>query len=195
MHNKPQLKLVFLVFASCIFIFSPLLILFIPLFFSVTFFYEKYTWVYYTPSINFLLIGIAVALLFLTCLVILIVNKKKLMYTLTAILTIAALVLIVGSGMSYLKISPDGMKVRHAFQLEEKVYVWSDMEKVEYYPVADNNEGSASYIVRFKDGETYKFNETADVELVRWDMIMMLEQNKVPYTNMDVGKVNENTSD
>ena len=77
LHNNPQFKLIFLVFAASLFIFSPLLILFGPLFFPITFFYEKYTWVYYTPSINNLLFGIAIGLLFLACLAILLIKKYQ----------------------------------------------------------------------------------------------------------------------
>ena len=195
MHNTPPTKLIFLVFASCIFGFSPLLLLFIPLFFPVTFFFEKNTWVYYVPSINFLLFGIAIALSIIACLVILIINKKVWMYSLTSILTIATLVLIVGGASSYLKITPEGMKYRYPYQLEEQVYKWSDMEKVEYYPLEKNEPGRASYIVTFKDEATFQFNETLDVEMVRSSIKMMLAQNKVPFINMDVGDGHETTSE
>ena len=167
MHNTPPIKLIFLVFACCIVGFSPLLLLFIPLFFPVTFFYEKHTWVYYVPSINFLLFGIALALSVLTCLVILIINKKVWLYSLTSILTIATLISFVGGASGYLKITPEGMKYRYPYQLDEQVYKWSDMEKVEYYPLEKNESGRPKYIVTFNDGETYQFNETMDVELVR----------------------------
>lgn len=192
MHNEPQAKLIFLVFATCLVGFSPILLIFVPLFFPVTFFFEKHTWVYYTPSINFLLYGISLGLLVLACLVILIVNKKIWMFSLSSMLTIAALVLIVGGAISYLKITPDGMKFRYPFQIDEQIYKWTDMEKVDYYPLAENEPGRANYIVTFKDGETYQFNETGDVILVRSSIKMMLNQNNVPFTNMDVGNVNEN---
>ena len=120
MHNTPPMKLIFLVFALCIIGFSPLLLLFIPLFFPVTLFYEKHTWVYYVPSINFLLFGIALALSVLTCLVILIINKKVWLYSLTSILTIATLISFVGGASSYLKITPEGMKYRYPYQLDEQ---------------------------------------------------------------------------
>ena len=195
MHNQPQKKLIFLVFGSCLLAFSPLLILFVPLFFPVTFYYEKHTWVYYTPSINFKLFGIALALLILTCIVVLIIKNKKLMYTLTSIIIISALVLFVGSALSYLKITPDGFKFRNAFQLEEQVYKWSDMETVEYYPLADNEQGRALYIVTFKDGETYQFKETMDIDMIRSSIKTMLTQNDVTYRNMDMVKANEKISE
>lgn len=59
----------------------------------------------------------------------------------------------------------------------------------------ENESGRAKYIVTFKDSETYQFNETEDVELVRSSIKMMLEQNKVPFNNMDVGNVNESTTE
>ena len=195
MYNQPKRKLIFLVFATCLLGFSPLLLLLGPLFFPVTFFYEKHTWVYYTPSINFLLFGIAIGLLFLACLVILIINKKILMYSLSSILTIAALALIVGGAISYLKITQDGMKFRYPFQIDEQTYKWSDMEKLDYYPLADNEPGRAYYIVTFKDGETYQFKETMDIEMVRSSIKFMLARNDVPYRNMDMVKANETLSE
>ena len=110
MHNNHRLKSLFVVFALCLFIFSPLLILLVPQFFPITFFYEKYTWVYYTPAINYLLCGIAIGLLFFACLVILLIKKYKIMIPIASVLTIGAIVLIVGSSVSYFKLTPDVWK-------------------------------------------------------------------------------------
>ena len=187
MHNQPQVKLIFLVVGTLLLIFSPILNVLVPLFFPVTFFFEKHTSVYYTPSINHLLFGIAIGFLFLACLTILFFKNKFVLYSLTTILTVSALMLVVGSSVSYLKISQEGLKYPTPFQLEEQVYKWSELEQVEYYPIVDNETGRAKYVVTFKDGEMYQFNETAQVDMIRSSLKMMLEQNKVPFRNMDMG--------
>ena len=186
MHNKPQIKLVFIVFASCLLIFSPLLILLIPLFFPVTFFYEKYTWVYYTPSINHLLIGIAIGLLFLACLTVLLIKNFKIMLSIASILTIGAIILTVGSSVSYLKITSDGMKLRHPFEMKEAVYKWGELEKVDYYPILYGT-GKATYEVTFKDGESFEFSENGNILIIRSKLKMVLLQHDVPYRNMSTG--------
>ena len=193
MHNQPQTKLIFLVLGCLLLIFSPVLIVLVPLFFPVTFFFEKHTWVYYTPSTNHLLFGIAIGLLFLACLIILFLKNKFVMYSLTIILTVSSLILVVGSSVSYLKISQEGLKYRFPFQLEEQVYKWSELEKVEYYPLADNEPGRAKYVVTFKDGEMYQFNETTQVNMIRSSIKMMLAQNSVSFRNMDMDYGIENT--
>ena len=195
MHNQPQAKLIFLVLGSLLLMFSPILIVLVPLFFPGTFFFEKHTWVYYTPSINHLLFGIAIGLLLLACITILIFKNKFVLYLLTTILTISSLMLVVGSSVSYLKISQEGLKYRTPFQLEEQVYKWSELEKVEYYPLADNEPGRAKYVVTFKDGEMYRFNETTQVDMIRSSIKMMLAQNKVPFRNMDMDYGNEDTTE
>ena len=148
-HNQPQIRLIFIVFASCLLIFSPLLVLLIPLFFPVTFFYEKYTWVYYTPPINHILIGIVIGLLFLACITVLLIKKLKIMLPIASILTIGAIIVTLGSSISYLKITPDGMKFRQPFSMKEEAYKWNELEKVEYYPILYGT-GKATYEVTLK---------------------------------------------
>lgn len=186
MHNQPQIKLIFIVFASCLLIFSPLLILLIPLFFPVTFFYEKYTWVYYIPPINHLLIGIAIGLLFLACITVLLIKKFKIMLPIASILTISAIMVTLGSSVSYLKITPDGMKFRNPFETKEEVYKWNELEKVEYYPILYGT-GDATYKVTFKDGESFEFRETGNVHLIRSRLKGVLFQYNIPYINMSTG--------
>lgn len=186
MHNNHQLKLVFIVFAACLFIFSPLLILFGPLFFPMTFFYEKYTWVYYTPPINYLLFGIAIGLLFLACLVIVLIKNYKIMIPIASVLTIGAIVLILGSSVSYLKITPDGVKLRYPFEKEEYVYEWTDIEKVEYYPVYYGTD-RATYTFRFEDGTSFDVKEIGEVTFIHSKLKMKLFQYDIPYTNMSSG--------
>ena len=186
MHNQPQVKLIFLVFGGLLLGFSPVLIVLVPLFFPVTFFYEKHTWVYYTPWFNHVLFGIAIGLLILACLTILFFKNKFVLYSLTTILTVSALMLVVGSSVSYLKITQEGLKYRSPFQLEEQVYKWSEIEKMEYYPPANNETERAKYVVSFNNGEMYQFIETVQVDMIRSSIKMMLEQNKVPFRNMDM---------
>ena len=186
MHNKPQIKLVFIVFASCLLIFSPLLILIIPLFFPSTFFYEKYTWVYYTPSINHLLIGIAIGLLFLACLTVLLIKNFKIMLPIASILIIGAIIVTLGSSVSYLKITPDGMKFRHPFEMKDKVYKWNELQKVDYYPILYGT-GKATYEVTFKDEKSFEFSENGNVLLIRSRLKMVLLQHDVPFRNMSTG--------
>lgn len=186
MHNKPQIKLIFMVFASCLFIFSPLLILFGPLFFPITFFFEKYTWVYYTPSINYLLFGIAIGLLFLMCLAVLLIKNFKIMLPIASVLTIGAIVFILGCSVSYLKITPDGVKLRYPFEKEEYVYEWTDMEKVDYYPVLSGTD-RATYTFTFKDGTSFDVKELGDMIFIHSKLKMKLFEYDVPYTNMSSG--------
>ena len=185
-HNKYNVKSVFVVFASCLFIFSPLLILFCPPFFPMTFFYERYTWVYYTPSINHLLFGIAIGLLFLACLVVLLIKKFKIMIPIASILTIGAIVLIVGSSVSYLKLTPDGVKVRYPFEKEENVYEWTNIEKVEYSPDYSGAD-RATYTFIFEDGTSFDAKEVGDMSFIHSKLKMQLWQYDIPYINTSSG--------
>ncbi len=186
MHYKPQFKLVFVVFASCLFIFSPLLILFVPLFFPITFFYEKYTWVYYTPPINHLLFGIAIGLLFFTCLAILLIKKYKILIPIVSLLTIGAVVLMAGASVSYLKITPDGVKIRYPFETVEHVYDWTEIEKVDYYPVLYGTD-RATYTFTFIDGTSFDVKEIGEMVFLHSKLKMKFFEYEIPYTNMSTG--------
>ena len=50
MQNQVGGKHVFLVLGCCLILFSPVLLLVIPTVIPMTFYFEKYTWVYYTPK-------------------------------------------------------------------------------------------------------------------------------------------------
>ena len=186
MHNNPQFKLIFLVFAACLFIFSPLPILFGPLFFPITFFYEKYTWVYYTPAINHLLFGIAIGLLFFACLTILLIKNYKIMIPIASVLTIGAIVFILGCSVSYLKLTPDGVKLRYPFEKEEHVYEWPNIEKVDYYPVYAGTD-RATYAFTFKDGTSFDVKEIGEMVFIHSKLKMKLFEYDIPYTNMSSG--------
>lgn len=189
MHERPQLRLIFLVFALCLVLFSPLLIVFGPMFFPITFFYEKYTWFYYTPSINYYLFAIAIFLLFTGCILLFTTNLKKWAIASSIVLFVLASIVVVGSAFSYMKMSADGIKFQHIFEFEEQFYKWSDMEKVEYYSINNQDSGRPHFEFYFKDGNKYTFNETMHVELVRSSMNMMLRSNDVEIVYKDKSKV------
>ena len=185
MHQRPQLSIIFLVFAASLFIFSPLLVIFGAMFFPITFFYEKHTWFYYTPSSNYYLFGIAIFLLFVACLLLFFTNIKKWAIALSTLLVILSIVAVVGGAVSYMKMSNEGVKLQRPFQFEQAFYEWSDVKKLEYYSLDDQESGRPHFVIYFKDGNKYSFSETTHVQTARSSINMMLRANDVEITYLE----------
>lgn len=182
MHNRPQNSVLFLVFAASLFVFSPLLVIFGVMFFPITFFYEKHTWFYYSPTINYYLFGIAIFLLFVSCSLLFLTNCKKWSIALSTLLVILSIIAVVGGACSYMKMSAEGVKFQRAFQFENNYYKWSEVKKLEYYSLDEQESGRAHFVIYFKDGNKYKFSETTHVQTARSSINMMLRANDVEIT-------------
>ena len=179
MHERPQLRILFLVFAASLIFFSPLLVILGPMFFPITFFYEKHTWFYYTPTINYYLFSIAVFLVIVACILLLVTNIKKWAIALSTLLVILSIVAVVGGAVSYMKMSSKGVTYQHIFQFEESYYKWSEIEKAEYYSLDAQASGRPHFVIYFKDGNKYTFSETSHVQIARASINTMLRANDV----------------
>lgn len=183
-YRTDTVRIVFLAIGSLFIMFSPVIILFGPMFIPVTFFYEKYTWVYYTPTASYRLYVVGIILIATACIFIFIFHLKRWTGIVAVIFITAGLVLFVAGAFSYLKITPEGLKYRNAFQWEESVYKWSDVELVEYYPNDHLKSVRPEYTFTFKDGEQYSFVQTVHIESIRSSMKSMLAMNDVPFENV-----------
>lgn len=185
MHERPQLRILFLVFAASLIFFSPLFVILGPMFFPITFFYEKHAWFYYTPTINYYLFGVAVFLVIVACILLLVTNLKKWAIALSTLLVIFSIVVVVGGAVSYMKMSSEGVTFQRVFQFEESFYKWSEINEAEYYSLDTQESGRPHFVIYFKDGNKYTFSETAHVQTARSSINMMLRANDVKITYLE----------
>jgi hypothetical protein len=192
MQQRPQLRMLFLVFACCLLFLSPLIIVMGPLFIPMTFYFEKNAWFYYSPSINYYLFAGVVVLLIAACLIILIGKMKWWAITLSILLTIGAIVCVYGSATSYFKMTASGVTFSLPFSTEKNVYKWSQMEQFDYYSIDDNDTGRSYMIIYFKDGNSYQLSETAQIEGARSSMNAMFRANNVTIKYIDISDKENN---
>lgn len=78
MYRRTEGRHIFMALAICLFLFSPLIIFFEPLFVAETLYYERGVWITQVPKINFVLCGLAMLLLFLAFVALWLMNMNKL---------------------------------------------------------------------------------------------------------------------
>lgn len=187
MYQNAQAKHLFLVFGFCLFVFSPLLVVIVPAMVPMTVFFEKYTWVYYTPTVNHIFYGVGIFVLICICVLLLATDLKKWAVRTSIGLAVVALFIFIAGSSSYMKMSQQGIQIRTVFQVKEQLYDWSDIARAEYFENRPERKGGAYYEVHFKDGEMYSFRETKHVLDARSKMKFMLDQNKIKLEQYDYG--------
>lgn len=151
MSNRTEGRHVFMVLSICLFLFSPLVILFEPIVVSETLYYKMGVWIIVTPKINFVLCGLAVLLLIIALTVIWLTNIKKISIIVAIFCTICSSVLIYGASLSYVSLSGESLNFRQAFSKNEQKYLWTDVESIKYFDNLENTDNVPFYVFSFHD--------------------------------------------
>lgn len=153
MNNRSERRHVFMVLSICLFLFSPLVIFLEPLIVSETLYYKMGVWIIVTPKINFVLCGIAVLLLIIALTVLWLTNIKKIFIIFAIFCTICSSILFYGASLSYISLSGDSLNFRQAFSQKEQKYLWTDIERIEYFDDLEDTDNVPFYVFSFRDGE------------------------------------------
>ncbi|HWI47296.1 MAG TPA: hypothetical protein VNU45_03605, partial [Rummeliibacillus sp.] len=155
--KEPQLKFrdyhppVLLVLSICTLVFSPLVILLMPLILSETIYFDRDNWIIVTPNVNYILI--AVSSLCILFILLLFYFFKINMYSLSigSGLLIISLLLVYASAKSCIIISEQGIQTQGPIT-KKHTYDWKDIKRIDNQ--LEKSAGTRRhYIFYFHNGE------------------------------------------
>lgn len=181
---------IFLVLGSCMLMFSPAIIFFFPTMVPMTFYFEKYTWFYYTPFESFVLFGIGLVILIICCFILFFGRLKKKSIIISVIFALIASIFFYGSAMGYISMSSKGFTYREVFQIKKTKYQWEDVLHAEIEAPAPGTSDNTTFTFTFKNGEVITFKETQQVRNTRGKMRAMFQTFAIPvaYTEAEAEK-------
>lgn len=151
MHNRAEPKHLFMVLGVCLFLFSPILIVFSPLIIGETIYFDRNNWVIYLPKINFILNGLSILLLIIAFVVLWLKGIRKIPIVLSILFAIASGIVFYGASLSFVTLSNEQITFREPFEQEKQMYAWTEIEHVTYFDNQDNLEVPQYFMIYFKD--------------------------------------------
>lgn len=143
LHEKSP-RAVLMVWAIVTVLLSPLVILFLPITITQSFFYDPSQIVVLAPTKNHYLLTLTFGLVF-TLLVLLAIKRTKWTYLASGVLTVAAVTAFIFSTLSYVIIHPDYITVRDYWNTQE--YTMDQFEAV-VYEYGDDEPGRYQFITK-----------------------------------------------
>jgi len=142
-----------MVLGVCLFLFSPILVVFSPLIISETIYFDRNNWVIYLPKINFILNGLSILLLVIAFVVLWLKGIRKVPIVISILFAIASGVVFYGASLSFVTLSNEQLTFRQPFEQDKQVYSWEEIEKVKYFDNQDNLEVPQYFLIYFQDRE------------------------------------------
>ncbi|MEO4052830.1 hypothetical protein [Solibacillus sp. CAU 1738] len=180
MRSDAGFRHVFLVLGSCMLMFSPAIIFLIPSMIPMTFYFKKYTWVYYTPIESFIVFGVGLGILIVCCAILFFGRLKKWAVRTSIILALLAGILFYGSAMGYIAISDEGFTYRGIFEQKKQFSGWNEVAHAEIEEAARGTSDNATFIFTFKNGDVLTLKETEHLRRTRAKMRAQFKINKIP---------------
>lgn len=152
---------VFMVFGIGILLVSPVFILLVPLSIVATKYDQLGAWITYTPGTNYLMFGVGVLLVSLSCLIVYFSNLKKAGFVSGLICMTLSGVVFYTSTLPYASLTDEKIKFRKVFSLENESYSWDELDRLVYYETPQQNEGNPRYEFYFKDGNMLSISKNS----------------------------------
>lgn len=185
MSGQVSRKYIFLVLGCCLLGLSPLIILFLPLIIPMTFYFEKYTWTYYTHMESYWVFGIGLAILVISFAILFFGDLKKWAVIVGGILIAVSCYLFYGSALGYMAFADKGITYRGLFETEKKIIGWDEITEVTIEEVIPGTSGNSTIIFNLKDGEVLSFVETNNISNIRGHMRAKFQQYNIPMEHID----------
>lgn len=185
MANRMPNRYVFFVIGTCLLVCSPILIFIIPRMIPITFYFVKYTWVYYVPMETFIVFAIGIALLIICCAILFFGKMRRWAIVSSGLLFCIALFMFYGSSRCYLTMADDGFTYRGLFEYEKQHVGWENVTQIERIEVPVGKSGNATYLVSLDNGDVLSFKEIPHVQEKRSKMRVKYGKYNIPviYTN------------
>lgn len=135
-------------------LFSPILLLFVPQTVANSFHYTEKLWYVFTPGVNFAVYAIGFLLLFISSMLLFILDIKKFSMILSLILASSALVCFFVASQSYKSLSEDFISYSPLFSFNDYTYAWNEVDSV--ILIDYKREGYSEFKFVFTDGNSMK---------------------------------------
>ncbi|WP_042473482.1 Asp23/Gls24 family envelope stress response protein [Bacillus ndiopicus] len=185
MDNSVSYRYLFLIIGVSLLIFSPLIIFFIPSAIPMTFYFERYTWFYYTPMEAYIVFGIGVALLIACCALLFFGKKKKISIISSSLLLLVAIALFYGSSKCYIAMDDNGLTYRGLFESNKQHVGWENVKEIELIEVPEEEPGNSTFIIGLDNGDVLTFKENVHVRESRGGMRAKYQEYNIPVTYTD----------
>ncbi len=186
MLGQPSGKHLFLVLGCCLLGFSPLLTIFLPSFIPMTFYYEKYTWTYYTHMESYKVFGLGLLLLIISFAILFFGDLKKWAVIIGITLIVLSSYLFYGSALGYIAFADKGITYRGLFEIEKRMITWEDIKDVVIEEIVPGTPGNTTFIFNLKDGEVLSFVETTHISNIRGKIRAKFQQYNIPMEHIDM---------
>ena len=179
-------KHVVLVLGCCLIGFTPIILLFLPVFITMTFYYEKYTWTYYTHMESYWVFGFGIAALVISCAILFFGDLKKWAVIVGIFLIVLSSYLFYGSALGYIAFADKGITYRGLFETEKRMITWEDITDVVIEEVVPGTPGNTTFIFNLKDGQVLSFVETTHISNIRGKIRAKFQQYNIPMQHIDM---------
>lgn len=179
MHTMSK-RYIFFVLGTCLFVFSPLIIIFVPAMIPMTFYFVKYTWVYYVPKEAYTVFAISLFLVVIGCFLMFFGKMRKVPTIAAIIIFLLAITAFYGSSRSYIRMADNGFTYRSIFERHTKHAGWQDVAQIERIEPPAGEVDNATYLFTLHNGEVLQLKENNHVQLARSKMRAKYSQYDIP---------------
>lgn len=181
MDRRYSTNHIFMAIGACIFLTSPIFLLVIPLIVVSTIYYDRNAWVTYVPSVNYLIFGIGLFFLILACVLIWLLDVKKLTISLGIICVFLSGYMFYGASLSYVTITDEEIVYRKPFSQEKHLYEWDELDKLLYYEKLPEDDGLSYYEFYFKDKKMLSIKQNGPVASIQSSLSWKARDLDIPY--------------
>ncbi|TQR20283.1 hypothetical protein [Psychrobacillus vulpis] len=153
MERRYEARHIFMAIGACIALFSPILLLIVPLLVVNTLYYKRGIWITYAPGENYMVFGISVFFLVLACAMLWYFDVQKWAIGISLGCVIVSCIVFYIASLSYVTLSDEEISYRTLLSNEKRTYAWEELEQLVYYVKLPEDDEMSHYEFYFKDGE------------------------------------------
>ncbi|WP_449536253.1 hypothetical protein [Ferdinandcohnia sp. Marseille-Q9671] len=177
-------RMIYLVIGICFAIFAPLSLLFVPQTVAEIAHDKPGIWQVFVPKSIFYLYGVGYLLLFLSMMLLFLLNNKKVSITLSIIFIILGIVPFFVAAQANTTFSYDSISHTPPLKFQSHSYTWDEIEKVNYYKNEENGEFN-EYEIFFRDGLVIKLPDNGYFNDIKLNFYSKLDEMNVEVTEIE----------
>lgn len=165
---------IFMAIGICILIFSPILLVFVPQDVSNSVHFTENLWYVFTPGVNYVGYAIGCFLLFISSMLLFILDIKKISIILSLISASLAIVCFFVVSQSYESLSDDSLSYSPLFSQKDYTYYWNQVKSVML--IEYDREGYSEYKFVFTDGNSMQLRNDNYFKVIQPELNYKLKQ-------------------
>lgn len=159
MDKNYETRHIFMALGICIFIYAPIFLSFMPQTVANILHHHDGTWYVFAPRENFIAFGVGFILLFVSSMILFLMDIKKVSVALSFIILFGCFGCFVTAAMSHKTLADDAISFSPILAFREYSYSWNDVDKVIF--LFDEEKGFNEFEFLFTDGNKMTlFNDT-----------------------------------